>query len=168
MLLRRIAATVASAAVIGVLPGVPAWADTSDQDIDYLRAATQMHLAEIEQARVAWYRTTDPEIKELAGKLVTSHIRLNAEIGEQARRLRLEVPLTPNAKQQALIQKYESVPLAEFDKLFLTTQLAAHKKARALTDKELRKGQDEDILDVAMISVRHLKAHQKALADAAE
>ncbi|MFC6566543.1 DUF4142 domain-containing protein [Actinoplanes utahensis] len=168
MLLRRFAAAAASATVLGVLPGVPALAEPSDQDIDYLRAVTQMHLAEIEQARVGWYRATDPDIKELAGKLVTSHIRLNAAVGQQARRLRIQMPSEPTPEQQALIRQYESVPAEQFDQLFVTTQLAAHKQTRKLTDRQLRKGDDEDILDVAMLSVRHIKSHQKALEEVAE
>jgi putative membrane protein len=153
MHIRRISAAL-GAVVLAVMPASAARADEpSTRDAEFLRTTTQAHLAAFELGRIAWFKTRDTDIKTFAGGLMGTHIRLNAALGTEARRLKVELPESPDAEQKELIGRYEAASAAEFDELFLTTQENAHRVAAASAAAQAANGDDARVKDVARASV---------------
>ncbi|GIE78779.1 hypothetical protein Aph02nite_47290 [Actinoplanes philippinensis] len=141
-------------------------AEPSTQDTAFLQAANEINLAGIAQGRIAWTRTTNAEVKEIAGRFMVDHIRLNAEITEAARKLKLKLNATPNAEQIAVAERYQAASAGSFDLLYLSTQLELQQEAKRIADAQVARGSDASIKQVAAEAAPILAGHQKMLRDA--
>jgi putative membrane protein len=167
MLLRRIPVAVGVAGLLA-LPAAPAQAGPSPQDADYLKAAHQVNLAEIAAGRIAWTTTHDPTVKGVAAALMRDHIRLDADLYQTARQLRVYLPAAPTPEQQALVKRYEAAGADTFDEYFISTQLAAHRTALKMTAEQAEKGSEESVKDLAARAEPVIAHHRTMLRDAAE
>ncbi|MEV0899537.1 DUF4142 domain-containing protein [Actinoplanes sp. NPDC049802] len=166
MLLRRIAAAIGAAALVG-LPATAAQAEPSEQDTAFLRAAHQIHNAEVEQGRIAWVKTGDAEVKKLAATLMRDHIHLNAALAEAARKLKVRLPDTATAEQTALAGRYAAAGKGAIDDLFIDTQLTVSRETGRLVATQLAEGSDPLVRSVAEKAAAVLAEHQRLLRAAA-
>lgn len=79
----------------------------------------------------------------------------------------MDLPDAPNAEQRALAQRYEAASGAQFDALWIPTQMDAHMKAMKLGETELARGSDAQAKKVAQDSAPVVAAHHELLEDAA-
>ena len=163
MLFRRIATTLGMAGLIAVPAPAAQAAVPADQDAEYLRAVHQINLAEIESGRIAWLKTTDQKVKDLAATFMRDSIHLDADLYLTARDLRITLPAAPTAEQTALTQKYESAGQAGFDQLYLSTRLEARQEAIELTTARLGQGGDAKVKEFAQDAASVLAGHEKLL-----
>jgi putative membrane protein len=166
MLLRRIAVAVGVAALT-LTPATAASAAPSEQDTAYLRAAHQSNLAEIAGGRIAQQKGASQTVKDLGERFVTDHTRLDAALQDTAEALGVELPDAPNAEQQALAARYEAASGADFDALFVATQMDAHMKAMRLGETEIAEGSDAQAKTVARNAAPVVQSHHELLEDAA-
>ena len=169
MLFRRIATALGLTGLM-LTPAPAAHAAPSKQDVAYLQAAHQSNLAEIKGGRIAWQKTSDPKIKDLAATFMRDHIHLDAALSDTARQLRVTLPVEPNPHQQALAARYEAAPAETFDRLYISTQMSQHRKALRLTRKELAAGAEAAVKDLAgkaepVIAGHHTKLRAAAIAE---
>ncbi|WP_433796993.1 DUF4142 domain-containing protein [Actinoplanes sp. CA-252034] len=141
--------------------------DPSTQDTAFLQAANEINLAGIAQGRIAWTKTKNAEVKEIAGRFMVDHIRLNAEVTEAARKLKIKLSISPNAEQLALAERYQAASAGSFDALYLSTQLELQQEAKRITDTQVAKGSDVSIKQVAAAASPILAGHQQMLKEAA-
>ncbi|AEV87583.1 hypothetical protein ACWT_6571 [Actinoplanes sp. SE50] len=166
MLFRRIPAMLGLAGLL-VLPATAAQAAASESDAAFLKAAHQVNLAEIAAGRIAWTKTTDPTVKELAATFLRDHIRMDADLYLTARELRVFLPADPTEEQQALAHRYEVAGTDTFDEYYITTQLAGHRAALRLASDEAANGSDESVKALAAKAVPVIRHHAEQLRDAA-
>jgi putative membrane protein len=168
MLLRRLALT-AAAGVTAILlvPPTAASAAPSDQDTAFLRAAHQSNLAEIAGGRIAQEKGTSQQVKDLGARFVADHTELDSALQETASALDVDLPSSPNEDQQALAARYEAASGADFDALFVATQMDAHMKAMALGRTEIAEGSDAQAKKVAQDAAPVIAAHHDLLEAAA-
>lgn len=167
MLSRRIAATVGMAGFL-ILPVTPAQAaEPSPQDVSFVRAAHQANLAEIAAGQIAWKKSTDPQVKNLAATFMRNHIHMNADLYTAARKLRIFLPDKPTEEQQALTKRYEAAPAATFDEYYISTQLTAHREAQKLATTQVDKGREPAVKELAEQASSIIAGHQELLRKAA-
>ena len=167
MLLRRIATTIGTACLV-VLPATAAQADApSAQDVAYLQAAYQANMAEVQGSRVAWQKSTDPKVKNLAATFMRDHIRLNAVLYDTARALRVPLPAEPTPEQQALANRYQVAEPGVFDEYFISTQLGMHRAAMRLGATQIAKGSEPTVKKLAEEAAPVIAAHHVLLRQAA-
>lgn len=166
MLFRRIAVAIGAAA-IAALPGSAVLAAPSRQDTSFLQTAYELHLAEITLGQIAWRKTTDPQIKELAGRLMVSHIRLNAAVTDTARTLKFRLAQPVSADQGALAGTYRAASAATIDDLYLAAELTAQKRAGDVVAQQIAKGSDPLVKKVAQDAAPVLAQHQQLVRAAA-
>ncbi|WP_067508034.1 DUF4142 domain-containing protein [Actinoplanes sp. TFC3] len=166
MLMRRLAVCTAVAGLL-FLPGTPASAAPSGQDSTYLKAAHQSNLAEIAGGRLAQSKGTDQQVKDLGGRFVTDHTRLDNALQQTASALGVDLPDAPNAQQQALATRYQSASGDDFDALFVSTQMDAHMTALTLGRTEVARGSDAQAKQAAQDAAPVIQSHHDALDAAA-
>ena len=166
MFLRR-AAAVAGVATLLLLPATSASAAPSDQDTAYLRAAHQSNLAEIATGNLAQEKAESRQVKDLGAQWVEDHTRLDSALQDTAEALGVELPDAPNAEQQALARRYEAASAAEFDALWIPTQMDAHMKSMRLGETEIAEGSDAQAKKVAQDAAPVIAAHHDLLEEAA-
>jgi putative membrane protein len=161
----RITRVAAVLAVVGllVIPGTAAYAAPSTQDTTYLQAAHQANLAEIAGGQIAQRRGATPQVRELGGRFVRDHTALDSTLTTAAAALGVTLPAQPDPAQLALADRYLEVAPAEFDALFVTSQLTAHRAAMMAGKKELTAGSDERARQVAAAAAPVIASHHTAL-----
>jgi putative membrane protein len=135
-------------------------------DATFLRAAHQADLAEIAGGSIAQDRGVSARVRALGARFVRDHTAIDARLTATARTAGVMLPDTPTAAQLALAKKYQSVPAADFDRLYLRTQLAAHDEALALGKGELAHGEDPRVKQVVAFAAPLVLAHHAALKEA--
>ncbi|MEU8239689.1 DUF4142 domain-containing protein [Actinoplanes missouriensis] len=174
MLFRRIAtslglagallAAAAAPAASAPTPAAPTPAPAvTERDAAFLMAAHQVNLAEIAAGRLAWFKTTDKRVKELAGMFMGDHIRLDAALYGVARQLRVYLPDKPTAEQQALAARYQAAGADTFDEYFVSTQLAAHREALAMVEKAAVESDARSVRNLAEDAVPVIEKHRDHL-----
>jgi putative membrane protein len=168
MLFRRMLTALGVAGLLVLAPTPVQAAGPSPEDAAFLVAAHQGGLAEIAAGRIAWQKTTTPEVKTVAGALMRDHIRLNAAIYHEARKLRVYLPSQPTPEQQSLIRTYEAAGADTFDEHFILTQLAAHRATMELISGHLEEDGDPSVKALARRAAPVIAAHHLLLREAAE
>jgi putative membrane protein len=162
------AATPASASAAAPVAAVarPAAAAPSEQDAAFLIALRQVNYAEIAAGQIAWRKTTNPAVKDVAAGFLRDHIHLDAALYQTARLLRVYLPETPNAAQQALATRYQRATPAKFDALYLRKQLAGLPAVLDLIERQITLGTDPDVTVLAIQAKAVVESH-RALLEAA-
>lgn len=139
----------------------------SDPDADFLTSAYQTNLAEVAAGRIAWSKSTNPQVKRLAATFMVDHIRMNSDVYQTARRLRVVLPAGPTPEQQAQTRRYEAAGADTFDEYYITTQLAGHRAALRLVGEEAERGSDPAVKELAAKAAPIIARHQQMLREAA-
>ncbi|MEU4622157.1 DUF4142 domain-containing protein [Actinoplanes sp. NPDC023801] len=144
----------------------PAAASTT-QDVAFAQAAHQNNLAEVAAGKVAFRKSKDPVVKELAATFMRDHIRMDAELARTARKLEIHLPATPSDEQQALVRRYEAAGADTFDEYYISTQLVAHREAHELAATQAEKGADPALRNLAEKATGVIDGHRDLLRAAA-
>lgn len=159
---------VAGAATAGLLvPAAPAGAAPSRPDTQFLRAAHELNLAQIDGGKRAQRRGASKQVRDLGTRFVTDHTRLDRALRQTATALRVVLPVAPAQAQQTMLAGYETAPAEQFDALFIGSQLDAHTAAIRTTAAQLAGGTDARAVKVAKDLMAVLRGHYDALNAAA-
>ncbi|WP_229072729.1 DUF4142 domain-containing protein [Actinoplanes sp. DH11] len=171
MLFRRIATVLGLTGTL-LLPAAAAQADpdVSSPDAGYLVAAHQVNLAEIAAGRIAFTKSADRGIKDIAVTFIRDHIVMDAKLTQVARELRVSLPTAPTEEQQALARRYQAAGTDTFDEYFVATQLAAHRESLKKTRTAAAESDNAEVRELAagaapVIASHHGKLRAQAAAE---
>jgi putative membrane protein len=164
---RAFALATLAAAAVGVA-AAPAGAAPSAQDTQFLREAHQTNLAEITVGQLAQQKGASQTVRDIGARLVTDHTALDRSLRSAASALQVSLPTEPNAEQQAVAARLRNASGAEFDRLFVITQLDGHARAMRAGETEISNGSDPRARQVAIEAAPVIKAHHDALTAAAQ
>src|SRR5947209_13396175 len=110
--------------------GLAAFAQSSDPagaaasavpaaDKKFAMMVAQTDLAEIQLGNLALQKSTDPQVKQIAQKLLDDHTKTSTAMKEMAPNKGLTLPTEPDAKHKSLATKLEGESGKDFDKDFL-------------------------------------------------
>lgn len=162
LLNKRFAAAVVASLVLVISAGSPAVAAPSEQDVRFLRQAHQSNAAEIAAGRLAQQKGNSDEIRRLGSRLVADHTRLDDAGTRVAATLKVELPEV-SPQQRATARRLADASGADFDALFLSTQLEAHVLAMRLGETELAEGSDATVKKLAADAAPVIAAHHDAI-----
>ena len=168
MLLRRMLAALGAAGSLLLLPTPAQAAEPTPEDVAFLHAAHQTNVAEIAAGRLAWRKTTSPEVKAAAAAFMVDHIKMDFELYQTARTLQIRLPELATEEQRALQRRYEIAGADTFDEYFISTQLAGHRKTRAMLSAQIEEGDDPRVKALAHKAAPIIAKHHHLLRVAAE
>ena len=164
MPLRHFIATLTALVLIGAAS--PAQARPLNPDADFLIAAHQGNLAQIEAGRIAKRKGATEAVREFGREFAAYHRRLDVVVRKAAAGLGVRLPAEPNSEQKALVAQYRSTSGAEFDTLFLGSQLIAHEHAVKLTRVVLDTGTAPQVEKIADNALPVIQSHRQELVEA--
>lgn len=165
--LSTVVALVAPAATAAAAPAQPATAPAAARpvgpDADFLIAAHQGNLAEIKAGRIAARRGDAAAVRSLGQRLAAYHRKLDGAVVTAARKLDVRLPNSPNSEQLSMIRQYRTASAAEFDGLFVASQLLAHQHAIKLGRIVLATGTEPAVRQLVTAAVPVVRKHHAAL-----
>ncbi len=155
----------AALVLVGLAPAAAAQAaaQPSTQDTQYLQALHQVNLAEITMGNLAQQKGRNTQVKDLGKQFVTDHTQLDQTTKSTAQQLNVQLPSEPTADQQKVINRLNNLSGAEFDKAWVTAELAGHVAAIQATQTEISQGSEQSVVTLAQDALPVLQAHLDAL-----
>ncbi|MET8906936.1 DUF4142 domain-containing protein [Micromonospora sp. NPDC004551] len=155
----------AALVLVGLAPAAAAQAaaQPSTQDTQYLQALHQVNLFEITAGNLAQQKGQNTQVKDLGKMFVTDHTQLDQTVQSTAQQLNVQLPADPTADQQKVLDRLNNLSGAEFDKAWVTAQLAGHVQAIQATQTEISQGSEQSVVQIAQDALPVLQAHYDAL-----
>jgi len=131
MKLTALATTLALAAIF---PSAPVFAQTPDQartahqDTEFLKAANQGSVDEIDLAKVALKTSDDPEVKNFAQMMIDDHTKLLDDMKPFDAEAGVSIPDHPSAGAEATRLKLDVLTGKTFDKAYIKDMVEDHHK----------------------------------------
>ncbi|MBQ1027273.1 DUF4142 domain-containing protein [Micromonospora sp. C95] len=160
----------AALVLVGVAPAAAAQAaaQPSEQDTQYLQAVHQVNLYEIAAGELAQEKGQNQQVKELGQQFVTDHTELDQSVQDLAGQLNVDLPSEPTTEQQDGLDQLNNASGEEFDRLWVTQELAGHVQAIQATQTEISQGSEPQVVQLAQTALPVLQAHYDALVMLAE
>lgn len=105
----------------GVAPG----------DRDFVRSATQAHLAEVDAGKLALKRAENTDVKRFGQHMIDDHRQANADLADLAGTKNIRVPDEPDAEQQKLLARLSDLSGPGFDRQYMAAMVDEHAKVVA-------------------------------------
>jgi putative membrane protein len=134
----------------------------STQDKNFVNAATQSGLIEVQEGQLASQKG-DKAVQAFGQRMVTDHTTANDQLKSAAQGLGLTPPASPSAAQQAQYAKLQDLSGTAFDKAYLKDQRMAHEKAIKLFKKEASSGKSSVLKSFASQTLPTLHDHLKMI-----
>jgi putative membrane protein len=154
----------AALVLVGLAPAAAAQAaQPSTQDTQYLQTLHQVNLFEITTGNLAQQKAQNQQVKDLGKMFVTDHTQLDQTVQSTAQQLNVQLPSEPSADQQKVINQLNNLSGADFDKAWVTAQLAGHVQAIQATQTQISQGSEQSVVQLAQDALPTLQAHYDAL-----
>jgi putative membrane protein len=134
-----------------------------EKDADFVAEAVASNLAEIQMAKLASQRSSNPEVKQLAKTLETDHTKVLAELKALAQQKAITVPVEPKDEAKRKMENLREEGADDFDKKWLETMEDAHEKSINKFERRADKGEDADIKAFAGKTLPHLRMHKEKI-----
>ncbi|NYF54349.1 DUF4142 domain-containing protein [Micromonospora purpureochromogenes] len=160
----------AALVLVGLAPAAAAQAaaQPSTQDSQYLQAVHQSNLFEIKAGDLAREKGQNQEVKRLGEMFKTDHTQLDQSVQQTASQLGVQLPGEPTADQRQILDRLNNARGEEFDRQWVTAQLAAHLQAIQATQTEISQGQEQSVIQLAQTALPVLQAHYDELVNLAQ
>lgn len=159
-----VAGAVFVAALTGLFPASAHAAAPSDQDKNYLIAAHQFNLAQIDSGQLARLKATASALRDLASKIVTDHLALDEALIPVAGQFGITLPATPDDAQQAKQSQLEAMSSgADFDREWVLYEQTGHTTAMSQGQAEATSGTEPAVVKLAQDAAAVLALHHASL-----
>ena len=146
----------------------------SSADRNFVNSASEAGAAEVAQGQLAISRTSNPDVKSFAQRMVDDHTRGNQALMQLAtiKGLTPRSGMTSEAAQEAQQKgksrdKWSKLSGASFDREYMKAQVRDHEMAVSLFEKEATNGSDPDLKAFAEKTLPTLKEHLRMARDVA-
>lgn len=136
-------------------------------DSHFAMDAASGGLTEVALGKMATEKGSSQAVKDFGQKMVDDHTKANDELKSLASSKNMTLPTSPNAKDQAMIDKMSKMSGAAFDKAYIQGMVKDHNTDVMMFTKESTSGTDSDIKAFAAKTLPTLKEHQKMIQDIA-
>lgn len=131
----------------------------SKSDKRFIRKAAQGGLAEVELGKLAQQRGSSQEVRDFGQRMVTDHSQANDKLMTIAQSLNVEVPTTLDKKDQATLEKLQSLHGAAFDRAYSRDMRADHRTDIREFEHVAMHGHDPQVRQFAESTLPTLKEH---------
>jgi putative membrane protein len=131
---------------------------TTKSPADFLTAAAQGGMAEVELAKIASTRATDPELKSFAQLMSADHAKVNAELKALAAKKNIPLPGDVGS-HRSTIDDLKARSGADFDAAYIDAMVEDHETDVAEFQSQADNSSDPDVKAFAAKVLPTLKAH---------
>jgi putative membrane protein len=143
----------------GMMLSVAAHASVTDRDKSFLAKASQGDINEIKLSELAETKTSNPEVKAFAHKMVVEHKALEMRMKPFADAWGIAPPSGPDADHQDEWNKLNGLSGAEFDKEYIGVMDKDHHEALDLFTEEAKSTTDMKFKTAVMHGKSVVSAH---------
>ncbi|MCO4294650.1 DUF4142 domain-containing protein [Solitalea sp. MAHUQ-68] len=129
-------------------------------DADFLATAYGDGLFEIEAAKLAQKNASSADVKTLAQKIESDHIKANEQIMALASKNNISLPSSVPEKKQSTYNDLAALTGLEFDKKYIKEMVSCHKDAIDAFEKKTKDANNTDIQNFAVATIPVLTAHK--------
>ena len=150
------------AAALALVAISPAYALGTPKPDEFVMKASTANLFEIESAKVALERSTNPDVKAFAQKMVSDHGTAGEAMKAAATTANVQgsVASILDKKHQKIIDDLKAEEAEDFDEEYVDEQEDAHRKTVKLFEKYAEDGEDASLKTFAANTLPTLKAHK--------
>jgi len=134
-------------------------AKASTADLDFAKKVAAGGQAEVQVTMLAQEKATSNDVKELASRLHTDHMKANDELKKIASEKGWTLPTEPTADQKAKKDKLEKLSGSAFDKAFVDMMVTNHRTNIPNFERVASHGTDPELKQFASSTVPTLKEH---------
>jgi putative membrane protein len=117
------------AALLCALASMAANADRQANDQNFVAQAVQAGMAEVELSKIAMTKSTNEDVRTLAGLMVREHSQANEELTGLVKGHDIDVPSTLDAKHQETVTELTAKSGADFDAAYVKQMVEDHAEA---------------------------------------
>ncbi len=114
-----------------------ALAQGTDQDKQFITMASQSDLTEITLSKLALTKSSNPQVKAYAQKMITDHDHLEGQMKPFADQMGVPPATALNAEHQQLLTQLQGLSGADFDKQYISDMDTSHHTALDAFKSEL-------------------------------
>jgi len=134
-------------------------AKASTADMDFAKKVAAGGEAEVQVTMLAQQKATSSDVKDLASRLHTDHMKANDELKKIASQKGWTLPTEPTADQKAKKEKLEKLSGSAFDKAFVDMMVTNHRTNIPNFERQASHGSDPDLKQFASSTIPTLKEH---------
>lgn len=131
----------------------------AERNAEFLVDAANENYEDIEAAKVAAQRATNPKVKELANEIITEHQANLEQIKQIAAAKSISVPTSPTQDALDASKKWNDKKVENFDKDFVSDLAKRHKDHIDDLESKLNKINDVDIQNYIQNTIAKLRTH---------
>lgn len=121
---------------------------------------------EIQSSKMALDKASTDEVEDFAQRIIDDHTKSSNELKSLAKNVQgVEIPTQLDAKHKDMVQKLQSASQGQFNQLYRTQQLQAHKEAIQLFQQYAQNGDNAQLRQFAEKTLPKLKQHQQMAQD---
>ncbi len=126
----------------------------------YVDDAASADLFEVKASQLALQRSQDPAIREFAQHMVSEHTESSNKLKVELDKAKVEVqpPKTLPPEKQAMLDRLMNIGMEDFNKMYMSMQIAGHEEALALHSEFAKSGTDS-FRTFARTMTTHAKDH---------
>lgn len=140
-------------------PAVQDMSSLSAADRIFISEAGYSGTGEVAMGRIAAERGSSQGVRAFGSAMSEQHGQMNAELANIAGRKGMIPPSAPDPGRQAVASMLSGLSGTEFDRQYLTQQMAEHQVALALFQSEASLSQDPDLKAFAAKHVADIEQH---------
>jgi len=161
------------AAALALAAISPAYALGTPKPDDFVQKASISNMFEMEAAKVALERSTNPDVKAFAQKMLDDHSAAGAKLTSAAASANVSgsVATALDKKHEKILADLRTEEADDFDDEYVDEQEDAHRKTVKLFEKYAEDGEDPALKSFASSTLPTLRAHKtevQALEDKVE
>lgn len=118
-------------------------------DKKFLTMAMEGDMAEIQLGRLALQKSSNPDVKQFAQRMIDDHTKLDEQVKPIAQQLGVTPPAALSAKASALLTKLQAANGTDFDKQYAKAMVSDHREDDSEFKKEETSGKNQSVKDAA-------------------
>ncbi|QJD96471.1 DUF4142 domain-containing protein [Mucilaginibacter robiniae] len=135
----------------------------AEDDSKFAVDAANGGMAEVELAKVAQAKATNPQVKSFADMMIKDHTKANDELMALAKTKNITLPTTLGNDEQKVMTDLNQKKGADFDKAYVSDMVDDHKKDVDLFEKASKDSKDADLKAFATKTLPVLKMHLQTI-----
>ncbi len=114
-------------------------------DQQFVRAALEGNMAEIQAAQLALKVSQDQNVRDYAQKMITDHTAANETLMPIASRHSIQEPTMLTPRHQAMLERLSKLSGESFNTAYIDDMVRTHEAMLKLMNNQLAKGQSQEV-----------------------
>ena len=132
---------------------------SNSADAKFAMTAAQDGMTEVALGRLAVQKGMSDAVKQFGQRMIDDHTNAGQQLMQLASSKGITLPTSLDAKHAAMVQKFQALSGAAFDRAYARQMVQDHTKAVALFQKEADRGMDADMKAFASNTLPILQGH---------